>query len=206
MMFPRAVDSALSEFRSNPRLRWGTWVLVAILWLYGNLLLRDLADARAHEYRALGARIARAQAAAKQAEWLTRVAPARSLQLSAEGRLWRATTAGLAQAALQDWLNQAAQQAGLNKAQIVVGTAEDVLVADKSAAAAAPHAAGSGLWKVSAKLAFDFHPKSLYALMQRVAEHDKQIVVEALNVRGAPAPKADAVLVAYFHKPAPPDR
>ena len=58
------------------------------------------------------------------------------------------------------------------------------------------------IWKVSAKVGFDFTPKGLYALMGRLAGHDKQIVVETLVVRGAPARRAEMVLVAHFQKPA----
>ena len=202
MIFSRAAGSALSEFRANPRLRWGTWAILAILWLYGNLLLSDLADARAEEYRALSNRIARVQATAAQTEWLSRVESGRSLQLDAESRLWRASTAGLAQAAFQDWLNQSVQQADVTRAQVTVGAAEEATVSQASAAAAAPVSpTPSGLWKVSARLGFDFNPKSFYALMSRIAEHDKHTVVESLTVRGAPTPRVETVLVAYFQKP-----
>lgn len=199
MMFSRAADSAVSEFRSNPRLRWGTWAILGILWLYGNLLLRDVVDAKAAEYRALSNKIARAQSTAAQAEWLSRVDSVRSLKLNEEGRLWRASTAGLAQAAFQDWLRQTAQQADVAKMQISVGAAEDA-PASYPAATAAGAATSSGLWKVSAKLSLDFNPKTFYPLMSRIARHDKQVVVESLNVRGAPTLKLDLMLVAYFQK------
>lgn len=202
-MFSRTANSVLSEFKTNSRLRWGIWIVLAILWLYGNLLLRDLVDARAEEYRALGNRIARVQATAAQTEWLSRVEPARSLQINAESRLWHASTAGLAQAAFQDWLNFAVQQAGPAKPQVNVGVAEETTAADKSTTSAAlKETAVAGLWKVSAKLSFDFNPQTFYALMYRISGHDKQIVVESLSVRGMPNPRADAVLVAYFQKPA----
>lgn len=62
-----------------------------------------------------------------------------------------------------------------------------------------------GLWKVSARVAFDFHPQSFYPLLGRIAGSEKAIVVESLTIRSASNPRAEARLVAYFQKPAPPN-
>ena len=98
-------------------------------------------------------------------------------------------------------LNQAVQQANLSRPAVTVAAQEESAL-EKSTSGANEAGPGADLWKVSAKLSFDFTPKSLYALMGRLASHDKQIVVETLVIRGAPAPRAEMMLVAHFQKPA----
>jgi len=191
----------LAGVKANPRLRLGLWLIVGIVWLYGLLLLRDETRHAASEHQALAKKVARIQAQAKQTEWMERVEPARALQLELESRLWRESTIGLAQAGFQDWLNQAVQQASLTRSVVTVAAQEES-PPEKSAAGATEANLDGGIWKVSAKVGFDFTPKGLYALMGRLAEHDKRIVVEALVIRGAPSPRAEMVLVAHFQKPA----
>ena len=200
-----SLSTLLAGIKANPRLRLGLWSIVAIAWVYALLLLRDEVRLAAGEHQAVSRKVARIQGQATQTEWIARVEPARSAQLELEGGLWRESTVGLAQAAFQDWLNQAVQQASLTRAAVTVA-AQDESVPDKSATNPAETGVAGGFWKVSAKVSFDFTPKGLYALLGRLAGHDKQIVVESLVVRGAPTPRAEMVLVAYFQKPASPDQ
>lgn len=195
MALTESLSSMLAAIKANPRLRLGLWFIVGIAWLYGLLLLRDEARHTASEHQALARKVARVQAQAAQSEWPERVEPARALQLELESRLWRESTIGLAQAAFQDWLNQAVQQASLTRPMVTVAAQEE----NASGVTEADH--NGDIWKVSAKLGFDFAPKSFNALMERLAGHDKQIVVETLVVRGTPTQRAEMVLVAHFQKP-----
>lgn len=201
MALTDSFSALLSGLKANPRLRLGLWLIVGIAWLYGLLLLRDEALHATSEHQTLAKKIARIQAQAAQSEWPERVEPAQALQLELESRLWRESTIGLAQAAFQDWLNQAVQQASLTRPMVTVAAQEESAT-EKNAAGATETDHNGNIWKVSAKLGFDFAPKSFYALMERLAGHDKQIVVETLIIRGAPTPRAEMVLVAYFQKPA----
>lgn len=196
MALTDSLSTLLAGIKANPRLRLGLWLIVGIAWLYGLLLLRDEAQHAASEHQALARKAARIQAQAAQSEWPKRVEPAQALQLQLESRLWRESTIGLAQAAFQDWLNQAVQQASLTRPMVTVAAQEE----NTSGATEADH--NGDIWKVSAKLGFDFAPKTFNALMERLASHDKQIAVETLVVRGTPTQRAEMVLVAYFQKPA----
>jgi DNA-binding helix-hairpin-helix protein with protein kinase domain len=191
----------LAGIKANPRLRLGLWFIVGIAWLYGLLLLRDATIRAATEYQVLAKKVARVEALSGQNEWIARVEPAQSQQLYLESRLWRESTIGLAQAAFQDWLNQAVQQANLTHSVVTVAAQEESS-SEKAAPNVTEAAPNSDLWKVSAKLSFDFTPKSLYALMGYLSEHDKQTVVETLVIRGAPASRVEMMLVAHFQKPA----
>ena len=190
----------MAGVKDNPRLRLGLWLVVGIFWLYGLLLLRDEARLATSEHQTLAKKVARMQAQSNQSEWKVRVEPAQALQLELESRLWREGTIGLAQATFQDWLNQAVQQSNLTRAVVTVAAQEESTSKNNNTAKT-ESGLNRDLWKVSAKVAFDFAPKGLYALIGRLEGNDKQIIVESLVVRSTPSPRADMVLVAYFQKP-----
>lgn len=201
MTLTEALSPLMAGVKDNPRLRLGLWLVVGIFWLYGLLLLRDEARLAASEQQTLAKKVARMQAQSNQSEWKARVEPAQALQLELESRLWREGTIGLAQATFQDWLNQAVQQSTLTRAVVTVAAQEES-APDNNNTAKTESGLNRDLWKVSAKVGFDFVPKGLYALLGRLEGHDKQIIVESLVVRRLPAPRAEMVLVAYFQKPA----
>jgi len=200
MTLTQSANSFLVELKASPRLRWGVWGIVGVLWLYGALDLRDEVQRDSETNRAIGKKIARTQETAAQTEWPNRLAEAQSLQLGMESRLWRENTIGLAQATFHDWLSLSAQQANLTKVQLAVAAqdGENIDGKDKSGSDNT-----SNLWKVSAKLSFDFSPQSLYPFLTRIVAHDKKVAIESLIIRGTPSPKAELILVAYFLKPAP---
>jgi hypothetical protein len=204
MNFKQSAKTLYAAVSANPRLRWGLLGIVAVLWFYGILELRDQVQRKNEAHGILSKKTARIQGSAAQAEWPSRLKEAQSLQLALENRLWREGTIGLAQATINDWLTLITQQASLGKVQLGVAAQEDDVRAGKSSTGsdngAAPPA--SDLWKVSARLAFDFNPQSFYALLNRISTNEKKVAVESLVIRSAPTPKAELLLVAYFIKPA----
>jgi hypothetical protein len=182
-----------NELKANPRLRGGLWLCIAILWFYGIVNLQEASVAKAKEYETLVKRSARSQATADQKAWQGRVDEAREIERSLAKRLWHEPTQGLAQAAFQDWLVQALQQGAILKPQMTVVAQEG------------PKAPGAGkgydeMWKVSARVAFDFDPKTFTPFIDKLAGHEKWIGLETLNVRSSPSPRAEMTLVAYFSK------
>lgn len=198
MTSPTSINQLIAEFRSKPRLRWGVWAIVGVLWLYGVLELRDLVRVRHDAYVSLNKKVARIQGTLAQEEWQSRLEETRSMQLDLESRLWKENTLGLAQATFHDWLNQTLQQGNIAKAQVAVAAHEEDGKPEKDGDGAG---ADSASWKVTAKLAFDFYPQSFYPLLAKLAGNERRVVVESLAIRGAPAPRAELVLVAYFRKP-----
>jgi len=170
-----------NQLRQNPRLRWGVALIIGTCWLYGVLLLRGATLA-----------LARLSGQLTQTEWLARVTPAQTLAVQLEGKLWQAATSGLAQAAFQDMLNGAMANAAVPRPQISVTVVDDM--------AATP----PDLWKVKAKLGFDFTAASLLALLQLLETHPKQIVVGSLGVNKDQPNRVDLELYAYFQKPTQP--
>lgn len=184
-----ALRPLLAELESNARLRWGLWAIVGIVWFYGVLVLRDEVPRQGDAYRAVARQRANTQAAASDLQWSARRDEALAAQAQIEARIWRANTLGLAQASLHDWLAQALSQAGAQRTQITVAAQDE----EAARAAALP-----GMWKVTARVSFDFTPEAFYSLMAKVAAHDKKIVVESVQIRTGPPPRSEMVLVAYF--------
>lgn len=182
-----------NELKANPRLRAGLWLCVAILWFYGIVTLQEASVAKAKEYETLVKRSARSQATADQKAWQGRVEDARAVERSLAGRLWHEPTQGLAQAAFQDWLVLALQQATIVKPQLTV-------VAQEGPKPQGGSKGNDDIWKVNARVAFDFDPRTFTQLVDKLASHEKWIVLEALNVRSSPPPRAEMTLVAYFSK------
>lgn len=203
MSAAQPIRRLLAETRANPRLRWGMWGILGILWFYGVLELRDASHRQTEAYRAVSRKLVRAQAVATQAEWPARLDQANAARLEMENRLWKAATLGLAQATFNDWLAQMTQQSNLARSQLTVsaqgdeaGTGREAVGGDKGTDAM------PGLWKVSARLSFDFAPPGFHRLLAQLAGHDKGVVIESLVVRGSPNPRVEMLLVAYFQKPA----
>lgn len=197
-------DSIKAELAASGRLRLGLALIVAVLWLYGALLLRDARDERTRAFRTASVQLARLEQAAQQAEWPQRLEEAKILQAALESGLWRGDSLGLSRAALQDWLAQQMKQAQVPRPLITLAAQEDDA---PGAAGAVPDAAAAdlaaGLWKVKAKLNFDFTAESLPLLLARLAAPSPRVTVESLRVVREPVARVEMVVVAYFQKPQP---
>lgn len=184
------LNQFLFELKNSIRLRLGLALVVAVLWLNGVLSLRDALTEEARRTAQLAGQINRARQYAAQTEWPERAKQAQIAKVELEGRLWRSGTPGLAQAAFQDWLTQ-----NLKRAE--VGRPDVTMVPDAGGGKAGE---GTDLWKIKAKLAFDFSPRSFESLMGQLVNHERQIVIEQLIVRRESLPRVEAVLVAPFQK------
>lgn len=198
------LDNFVSQLRGNPRLRWGIALIIGIFWFYGVLLLRETLEEENQRHQAAGQSIARLSAQLAQPEWTTRVQPAKVMAVQLEGGLWQAPTSGLAQAAFQDWLNAALAEVGATRPLITV-TVIDERVADATAQSQDTDAATpTDLWKIQAKLGFEFTAPILMGFLNQIENNPKQIVVVTLNVRREPVPHVEMELVAHFQKQAGP--
>lgn len=203
MDLTRATAAFVAEVKSNPRLRWGILGIVAILWLYGILELRDAVQTKSDVYRTANRKAARIHAMANQTEWPSRLVEAQAMQVDLENRLWRENTIGLAQASFHDWLSLQAQKSNMTKVQLTVAKQDDDGGdgKDLSGKSDSGASAKTGLWKISARIAFDFNPQSFYPWLSQFTLNEKKVVVESLTIRSMPVPKAELLLVAYFSKP-----
>ena len=188
-----SVAKLANDFKANPRLRVGIWLCIAILWFYGILHMQEATVAKTKEYDALVKRSFRSHTTADQKVWHGRLEDARAIEKSLANRLWQEQTQGLAQAAFQDWLVQALQQTTITKSQLAV-------VAQEGPKPAGENKKNEEIWKISARVAFDFNPKTFTQFIDKLAGHEKWIVLETLTVRNSPSPRAEMTLVTYFAK------
>ena len=203
-------DKLAAELGASRRLRLGLALIVAVLWLYGVLLLSDARDERTRGFRQASVQLARLQEAAGQTEWPQRLEEAKILQAALESGLWRGDSLGLSRAALQDWLAQQMKQAQVPRPLITLAAQEDDAAGAPGGAAPAGGAPAAeaaelaaGLWKVKAKLNFDFTAESLPLLLARLAAPSPRVTVESLRVVREPVARVEMVVVAYFQKPQP---
>ncbi len=198
------LDNFLGQLRDNPRLRWGLALVVGILWLYVILLLRDNLQEQTQQHRMAVQSIARLRAQFAQPEWVARVEQAKILSVQLEGRLWQAPTSGLAQAAFQDWLNAAMVKAGATNPQITVTVIDEAVANTPNQNENSDTTTPADLWKIKAKLGFDFSAATLMAFLNLLENHEKQIIVGTFNVRKEPMPHVEMELYGYFQKQAAP--
>jgi hypothetical protein len=195
-------DRYVAEFRTNLRLRLLLAGVAAIVWLYAVLNLRDLAIAKNLQFIGFERQIAKTKLQTTEADWPQRLQEIKLMQVELEGRLWQNSTQGLAQAAFQDWLNQAAIKATLGRPAVTMLAVEEKGDAANNDNTANPASPNLQLWKVRAKLEFDFTPPGLMNLLKQITVNPQQVVVESLNIRKEPVPRVDMLLVANFQKTA----
>ena len=211
------LNDFLNDLRNNPRLRLWLALILVVIWLYGLLTLREALQSAEQQQSSIARGVTRLRAQLTHPEWVQRVAPAKTLAVQMESRLWQAQTAGLAQAALQDWLNTALAHAKVTRPQITVSVIDEAGSAggDGSAPTTSPASSVSvdgapatppDLWKIKAKLGFDFTAPTLLEFLNRIENHDKQIIVSSLKVQKEPMSHVEVELLAYFQKQAATDK
>lgn len=164
-----ALKHVRDEWRRNPRLRLGGWLIAAILLLYAVLLLSDARQGLQKEYSALAAKTRRMEALAKDQGWVARAEAARTARVQMETRLWRAETKGLAQANLQNWTDQLLKRHQLTNMRTQVD-------------AAVESEGRNNLWQVTATVDGPLEIKKLYALVREVEANQLLLTVEQLEV------------------------
>ena len=203
------MDDLLTQLSDNPRLRWGLALIVGMAWLYGVLVLRDEVADSQQRHRSATQAIARLQTQLAQPEWVGRAVSARAMAVQLEGKLWQAPTPGLAQSAYQDWLAGTLVKSGIGSPQITVAVVEDAPTAQGAAPgvsalvvgdAPAMSATPADVWKVKAKVTFEFNAPTLMDLLARLENHEKQTVINTLTVRKEPVPRAEMEVIAHFQK------
>lgn len=189
------LDQLLSELKYNARLRIALSLVVAVLCLYLILAMREASDRSAREYRSNAIKLGRLQFAMKQGDWPQRLSAAKTLRAELESTLWRGDTLGLARASFQDWLNLQTQRASLTRAVIAMGTADEQAPSQQRQVSDT-----DDIWKVRAKLTFDFTPDGINKLLELMAASTHRVVIERLHVTKEPVARVEMTVLAYFQK------
>jgi hypothetical protein len=209
----QAWDGLRTQWQINTRLRWGLWVIGGILWVYALLLLGDRAATTRQASAQVGDEIDRLRSLSRSNPWPARVEEARQQLAALRSMVWndaaegRAADAGLAEAALQDWLRSTAVKAGLRVRELTVARAGATPVVTNlidAAPAGGPlqlpavsrAAVVQQAQLVKVRLSLEAGRNELLAFLAEVGRYERVVVVERLLFRpgSAAAPLASAEL------------
>lgn len=174
--------SLRQQWEDSVVLRLGSFAILGVCWLNFLWWQQDQGAARAKEIVGLEAEIARMRQLKSGPDWSVRAKDALSRVEALDSMAWPQPTPGLAQAAFQDWLNQAASKAGLTVRELRLMSGEGNAtraVNPPSAGASVPGAPTSS----RARLVVDFKPQGLATLLQDMATSPQAIMVDRLQIR-----------------------
>lgn len=150
----------------------------ALVWLLVVLSLATQLGASHKNRRAAQIEVTRLQQLLADKTWPDRFAQSEELKAKLEGRLWAASTQGLAEASFERLLRDAMTPYGFDKPQIQITWTPAIVQS------------GSGtrqldrLQRMSAKVTTSFDPNGVVNLMADLAANNKLIVVDQLIARG----------------------
>jgi len=179
------ISKISDEWRQNPRLRMGGWLILIIMMAYAIMRLSDLEDAIKNDYQRKARHLDELKALTQQKEWINRADAAKALIVQMEGRLWRANSRGLAQANVQIWVDNLLKEKHITEARTQVEPARDIT-------------GYKGIWQVSAKIDAAFNPRQLADLLYTVESHQQLVVVEQLDAILNEMPRFTLVMKFYF--------
>ncbi|MBL8510899.1 MAG: hypothetical protein JNM52_04565, partial [Betaproteobacteria bacterium] len=90
-----ASAATVTEWQQNPRLRYAVYALLAILWLYGVLVLKDVVTQKRQTWQATERRATQARQLAGSGDWAARANEIKASLADAESLLWKEGSLGL---------------------------------------------------------------------------------------------------------------
>ena len=173
------ISKFLGEWNTNARLRWAVYVLLAIVWLYAILVLRDAVSNEYSKWDAMEAKNARARSTAAEADWPTRSQEIKTALTDLEALLWRDGSIGLSQAAFEERVSQSLAASG-----VAVRSLRTTVGAESTSSQAT-----AGLVQLRSRVQIDFRAATLYNWLASLArtrvEKAPSMFVETLNIRPA---------------------
>lgn len=158
---------AREELAEKPRLRLGAWAVVAVVLVNFLLLQADRLRAGQEAQAEVAGRLDVMTGALRRDDWSDLLAAARANAEQLEQRLWRADSAGHAQAQLQQALTSLAAAQGFHSPRVQPGASQSV--------AAAP-----GVFRVQAQLTGRYDGAAALELLLAIAESERKLVVDRL--------------------------
>ena len=178
-MNPEAIRVQFSRLRTqweeSGLVRLGLWAALGILCIYAVLAGFDATDAAMARSDALRADVQRFQALAKDEEWPRRQEEVLGLRAAYDTTVWSDPDLALTEAALQDWLRNAAQRLGLKVRDLAVVRAES----DAKSASDLP----AGYVVLRVRMSLELVRTPLLSLLAEIERQERKIVVERLTLR-----------------------
>lgn len=184
-ILPARTRKIREEWSSNPRLRWGAGIAIAIGFLYLCLVLvdwrRDLHD----QYQQRTLQLYKMTALAGQEHWLARAQSAQAVEKALQAEVPNAATIGLAQAEVQTFVRQLINAFGRKLGSDARPPAEV--------------AGQPGLWRIPVTLRGMVSQAQMMEILRRVEDSDRLMVIDEFSftfVRGVP--NMSMTMVAYY--------
>jgi hypothetical protein len=182
---PDRIGKWLRDGAANRRSRTLLVVLGFTVAASGMMLLDSRDSEIRREAADKRAQLARIQQVGETELWRQRREETQLLRGKVEARLWEAETDGLAQANFQSWLLDQAKQAGIGVGEIrssIDSNANNPLK----------------LRRVTAQVGGRFEAGGFVKLLQAIADQERLIVIERLDIQVAPVPHFEMVLGAFL--------
>ena len=191
-VLPVRMQKMREEWSSNPRLRWGAVIALAIGFLYLCLVLVDWRRDLHHEYQQRTLQLYKMTALAGQEQWLLRAQAAQSVEKALQAEVPDAATIGLAQAEVQTFVRQLINAFGRRLSSDARPPSEVT--------------GQPGLWRIPVTLRGLVGQQQMLEILRRVEDSDRLMVIEEFSftfIKGVP--NMSMTLVAYYRvgSPAP---
>lgn len=174
------------QWGTHRRLRWGVFVIAALMWLQGLLVLGDSTQAMRLQVDSLREDVERLQVQARSKVWPGRADDARQQVGALRSMLWQEGEIGLAEAASQDWLRALASKLGLAVRELAV--ARPATTATGAAAAASAPQQLAGVQPIRLRMTVELNRLALMGFLAELAQHERVIVVDRLFLRPVSQP------------------
>ena len=182
---PVRMQKLREEWQSNPRLRWGVVIALAIAFVYLCVALVEWRRDLHEEYQQRTLQLYKMSALAGQEHWLVRAQNAQSVEKALLAEIPNASTIGLAQAEVQTMVRQLINAFGRK-----LGS---------DARPPAQVTGQPGLWRIPVTLRGSLTQAQMLEVLRRLEDSDRLIVVDDFTftfVRGVP--NMSLTLVAYY--------
>ena len=173
------------EWSSNPRLRWGAGIALAIGFFYLCLVLVDWRRELHDQYQQRTLQLYKMTELAGQEQWLVRAEGAQAVEKALQAEIPNAATIGLAQAEVQTMARQLINAFGRRLSSDARPPAEVT--------------GQPGLWRVPVTLRGLVSQPQMLEILRRVEDSDRLMVVDEFSftfVKGVP--NMSMTLVAYY--------
>jgi hypothetical protein len=184
-ILPARTRKIREEWRSNPRLRWGAGIAIAIGFFYLCLVLADWRRDLHDQYQQRTLQLYKMTALAGQEHWLARAQAAESVEKALQAEVPDAATIGLAQAEVQTFVRQLINAFGRKLGSDARPPAEV--------------AGQPGLWRIPVTLRGLVSQPQMLEILRRVEDSDRLMVIDEFSftfVKGVP--NMSMTLVAYY--------
>lgn len=173
------------EWASNPRLRWGAGIAIAIGFFYLCLVLADWRRDLHDQYQQRTLQLYKMTALAGQEHWLARAQSAQAVEKALQAEIPNASTIGLAQAEVQTFVRQLVNAFGRKLSSDARPPAEVT--------------GQPGLWRIPVTMRGMVSQPQMLEILRRVEDSDRLMVIDEFSftfVKGVP--NISMTLVAYY--------